>query len=479
MRRRWPVLLTLTAATACSEDPIEAAAFAEHCGVAAPVRLLELSPGQVAYSKDVGDRIYHTVGTPPVHDDGSLVVQTQDTAVWSTGPCGESPRRHEPDFEIPFTMPPWPELLLACKPGTGIVIFDPDGGAPQHTVFAIADCNGHRTDFGLVVERSSDDAHPAGLLLYPYPADPRRDTSEPVVLLSTDTSSLRVRSDRIHALTPDRTLVRIDLATRSVTEEQTHVRDFGHSADGRHLIWRDATVTGGDAEWPAGIVSLRDLTTNLTVALGQTVFPVDDGNLGWIDHDIVRLVGTDYNQLFRLPDFTIIDLPPSTGLHFEGPTPDGLWPIGHDGTTPNWLGMLDLADGSITPLFSAPGQVVARTSDHVVVLTLPLQYSASTGRDEAPIWAVPLDGAPARRVAARATRYNLPAGPDQFLTAVDMNPDRLATLLHLDLVAGSEQQIDDHVWTDAGRIRFDLDTRLVTYNIVDGPRSGVWRARLP
>lgn len=255
MSRVRPLFLPLCGLLACSEAPLEPAGFAEHCGQTGPVRLLELAPGQgLAGLQRIGDRLYHTVGTQAPDMNSSPYTPFTDRSTWSTGLCGESPVRLADDLVSVFTVERWPDILLACQEGTGIVSLDPAGEAAPHLLFPSPQCwNTYAealtwTEHGVV--GLTDPAAPLSALnLYPYPDDPRTGTSEHIALLGeVDTTVLtRTGPDAVHAVTIAGELVRVDLADRSIHVEQSGVGGFQYSADGRYLMWMDReliTMTG-------------------------------------------------------------------------------------------------------------------------------------------------------------------------------------------------------------------------------------------
>ncbi len=277
------ILLTCssTLLLACSETPLEPASFAEHCGLAGPVRLLELDPGQsLGNYQHIGDRLYYTVGTLAPDKDSSPYADFTARSTWSTGLCGESPLHLADDLVSVFTVERWPGVLLACQEGTGIVSLDPAGLQPPHTLFPSPQCRVTWTDAFAwtdhgVVALADPAAPTSALLLFPFPDDPRTETTAPVVLLeAVDTSVLtQSRPDAVYAVTAASDLVRIDLADLGEHVEQSAVRGFALSDDQRYLLWMDTAMRTGENGAPVGLVSLRDATTGITTALGDTFTP--------------------------------------------------------------------------------------------------------------------------------------------------------------------------------------------------------------
>ncbi|HEY0132495.1 MAG TPA: hypothetical protein VGB85_00410, partial [Nannocystis sp.] len=72
----------------------------------------------------------------------------------------------------------------------------------------------------MIVERHVDDDMLASLLLFPYPDDPRAETTQPVVLadpIQTHRLELVEGSNLVYALSPEGELLRADLGDQSVT----------------------------------------------------------------------------------------------------------------------------------------------------------------------------------------------------------------------------------------------------------------------
>ena len=256
---------------ACGDAPLEPASFAEHCGVNGPVRLLALEPGQsLGNTRQIGDRLYHTIGTLAPDENSSPSAPFTDRSTWATGLCGEAPVHLADDLVSVFTVDRWPGVLLACQEGAGIVSLDPTGTRPPHLLFPSPQCSITWadalafTDHGVI--GLEDPAAPTSALhLYPFPDDPRSDTPEPELLLDNVDTRVLVQPwpDAVHALTSAGDLVRVDLADRSHHVEQTDVRDFQISADRRYLAWRDPG--------PLNESSLLHLRDNLTDAKKNAV----------------------------------------------------------------------------------------------------------------------------------------------------------------------------------------------------------------
>ncbi len=482
MRRRAALALVMFGPVSCAESH-EPAALAELCGEAGPVRMLELAPDQAMSGRafTVGDRVYFGVGRPKLNPDYYFIDFT-DRALWSTGPCGESPRRIADDVTFAFESERWPGRLLGCQRLTGdVLLLDPEGGAP-HVVFAGVDCGRYWTEHGLVSISKHDDTA-ASLLLHPYPEDPRDGGPEPIVLLSDVlledglAYGVRATDEVVRALTPDGELLRVELADRSVAVEQTDVRDYAISEDGRYLLWRSLTVLGGTPEQPMGAVNLRDRSTDFSVSLGSSDSRVYSQALQWADRGVMVFERGAATQIYSLDDLNVTDVPAGLRLDHMGPMDDGRWLLEGEAGRP-WLHILDLKDGSVDPLFARQGSIIEREAEGVLVLDAT-PCCAADGRDEGALWLVPYDGSQPRRMSTRATINAYRPDPTRLVTSLAIGDDNLGELALIDLTTGARSSIDDRVMLAFLAPRLDDDPTLITYSVMDGERSGVWRVRLP
>lgn len=469
---RLPIVLALALAGCSDDDSPTPATFAEHCGAAAPVRLLELQPDQARLStRRHGERLYHEIYR--LEPNGKPVYPLSGRELWSTGLCGESPRHIGDDLSVNgLSTDRWPELLLACQDDTSIVVLDPESAAPPHLLFPGAPCNGTWTDHGLFTYVPGED-NSITLLLYPYPDDPRRQTSEPIVLVDAIASGQVVfaRDNIAHILNNDAELLRIDLADLGTTVEQTNVRDYVYSDDRRYLLWQDAAITGGPPGQPSGSLILRDNQTGISVGLGQSSVWLF-ANTAWLAGDRLALWQTGRTRIYDLPGLTFIDLPAGGQIRWQ--LDDGRLLVVNE-ERGDWLSLLDPADGNLTPLFSRRGQLIGPPGDAVTVLDTPCCTNDPAPR-EGKVWSVPIDGSPATLLADRASIRALRISLTRMLTSVDREDDSTSTLLQIDTDTRQERRIDDHVlgWSpDFG------DPALLTYIIRDGDRSGIWQVRLP
>lgn len=481
MTRRTAALVVGLGLTSCGDpESAEAVAFAEHCGVAGPVRVLELAPDQaMMWSRRFGEHVYYAIGRPDPATEASSSPEFTDPSLWATGLCGESPTRVADGLFHLFEFDRWPGRVFGCDQRGDIVLLDPNGAGPQ-VVFADVGCGVHPIDQGLLTVIRTDKTAPSRLQLHPYPDDLRGGSPDPIVLVDgvMRYGGLNFTEDAIRVVSSAGELLRIDPADLSITIEHTDVRDYSLSADGRYLLWRSFTVTGGPPDRPAGIVNLSDRTAGWTVSLGESTWPVSGNDLRWADRGLL-LHDIGAQRIYFLSDLSFIDLPPGTNLDYAGPLDDDRWVLEDTtGSKSGWLHMLDLKDGAITPLVRGQGLLRDRDADGLLVLQRPSTPDGAYGRAESPMWLIPYDGNNARILSERATLPAYRPDPTRLVTPLDIGPDDLGSLVLIDSISGAEQRIDDHVQA-ASVIPGYWDRELVTYSVRDGERSGVWVARLP
>ncbi len=479
---RATVFLMMLGAASCAE-PLEPAVLAPLCGADGPVRVLELAPDQAmwGYPSEIDGRVYYTVGRP--ERAGKFPGQFIDRSTWSTGPCGESPRHHADGIHAPFVVEQWPGRVLGCNDESGdILLLDPEGGESK-VVFAGAGCFSRWTEYGLVSVVPHDE-NTGALLLYPYPG-PGGEGPEPTVLVDAfqlyngSQSDLWFgRGDLVHVLSLAGELLRVHLEDLSITVEQTGVRDFDVSDDGRYIVWRGSTVVGGTEEMPAGVVTFQDQDAGFSVSLGTSEVAVNGRGLQWADRGLLVYSMLARERIYRLEDLSFIDLPSNARTYPDGPTEDGHWLLYNIFGSP-WLQVVDLEDGMVTPLFASQGQVREEQPGGVVVLDAPTCCINSDGFDEGALWSLRFDGSPPERLASRATRASYRPDPTRLVTGLGIGGDTRGTLALVDLVSGEELRIDDHVFFQSSMFGLRPDPELITYSVMDGARSGVWRARLP
>ncbi len=455
--------------------------------------MLELGPDEAARNNKtlrVSDRDFYVISKLDDSDDDLAFSATEPSTVWTTGPCGESPVQVATDIKEIFILPIWPDLVLGCEKTTGnVVVLDPTGATAPHILFPAVShdwtgCGFDWTDVGLLSLDRHDEEFGA-LVLYPYPADPRSEASAPEVLLDpipltpSNTSGRGLLGNVLYtfptealARTPDDEVVRIDLATRTVSTLQVEVAAFDVSRDGGHLIWQHSGVTKADPEFPEGQIYLRDRANNSEVILAATSLRTSGFPLNQVDRGIVqlRLGRTDKTRVFFLSDFAHVDIPWDYFLQTQ--LPDGRW-LGGSIFTSNYLEATDLRTGEKDRLFPRKARLAGLEDGAIRAL----QVSKQSWRAEGPLWRVPLDGSPPTKLAQRATRSALVLDDDRVLTSVEANAQWLTALV----LAGPDEElrIDDRVH----RLSIDTsqvaDERLLRYSVTDGERSGVYLAHLP
>jgi len=473
----WPgVIILACGLVSCGSEPLELAEFGEVCGVEGPVRLVALEPDQVVLGGlyRFEERVFYTTARAQTEAD---VVTYSDTVLWSTGPCGEAPRRIADDVIHLFADDRWPGVLLGCRTEQrDIVSIDPSGEQPPHVVYADVDCFSRDTPQGLVSIDAEGDG-PAALTLHPHPGDARSETSEPIGLLDPDVtpeypitvkSRVRARGDAVFVLTTDGTLLRIDLPSGAATVEQTEVREFDISKDGRYLLWQRAERTDQDSEFPEGLVLLRDREIGDDVPLTTTWLDPFDSPLAWVDLGLVPLMlSRGPLRVYFLPTLSFLDI--HDNVFPLEQLADGRWLLQRW-----WRGPIYLADlreaGSATPFFDN-GAIVGREPDGLMLLEVP---SDST---PGPLLFAPFDGSPPSRLADRVTPYyRLTEG--RVLSALNIDDDGLGDFILADFDTREERLIDRQVVDTSVWSTWDLGDDIFRYTVVDGERSGVWMVRL-
>jgi len=471
------MIILASGLVSCGSEPIEPAEFGEVCGVKGPVRLVALEPDQVVRGGLYGfeERVLYTTAHAHIEAD---VVTYSDTVLWSTGPCGESPRRIADDVINVFTDDRWPGVLLGCRTELrDIVSIDPSGDEPPHVVYADVDCFSRNTPQGLVSIDAEGDG-PAALTLHPHPDDARTETSEPVGLLDPDVtpeypitakSRVRARGDLVFVLTTDGTLLRIELPSGAATVEQTEVREFDISKDGRYLLWQRAERTDQDSEFPEGLVLLRDRESGDDVPLTTTWLDPFDSPLAWVELGLVPLMLSGGPlRIYFLPTLGFLEV--YDNVYPLEQLADGRWLLQRWWRGPIYLG--DLREGgSATPVFHN-GAIVGREPDGLMLLEVPPDSTPG------PLLFAPFDGSPPSRLADRVTPYyRLTEG--RVLSAINVDDDGLGDFILADFETREERLIDRQVVDTSVWSTWDLGDDIVRYAVVDGERSGVWMVRLP
>lgn len=460
----------------------------ELCGADEPFRLVGLAPDERVFGIErIADRYYYVVFREQT--TGSTT-RWLDPALWSVGSCGESPRRIAEGVSKTFTDPRWPGVLLGCRgEERDIVSVDLAGVEPPHVVFADIDCLARPTRHGLLSLDGADE-EPAALVLHPYPDDPRTETSEPRVLLSPTISPqypivgdldarLSVHGDTASVLTTDGTIVTVGLADGALTVEQTNVRNYYMSPDGRYILYQDLGVTGGGGQhFIEGTVFLRDRTTGVGASLAQDWLNYEGYSLDFTDAGIVTLtLDRDNVRVYFLPGLDFVDLPEDLVLVRQ--IPDGRWLI------QAWWGggpiyLADLHDLDSATMLFGEGAIVPTASsvDGITVVAAGGCCNPYDYRDEGAVWFVPFDGSAPRRLVDRASGSIVEMDERRMATALNIDNDELADLVLLDRSTGAEQLVDRAVYRPYIPLKRAVDD-IFYYSVIDGERSGVWIFRPP
>lgn len=498
--KRSALLLTIVALSACGPEPaVPEAELGEVCGAEGPFRVLELEPDEVInYGRPqrLADRIYYTVYKRGVTEPGSTFPELIDPTIWATGPCGESPVKVATGVVGLGQFDVWPDVPLGCDDATGqIVALDPAGVAAPHDIFPHAPADGscglQRTPHGLISIEPHDDDFGA-VVLHPYPADPRSETSTPVVLLdpirlrpaheaSGSADVFGAFDEFVLALTPDDAMVRVDLADRTVTTLREHVWAFTASlSTGRYVLWQDATITAADdTRAPEGKIYLRDQADGSDAFLHETSLSHSIFPLIWAEQGHVELglgsINRDPKRVFFLPELDSVDVPADLFLNAridaERWIGGSLWD--------DKFSLVNLRTGETRPLFPRDAELVDRDDDALIVAEVPGCCDESTYRGEGPLWRVPFDGSEPQMIAERVTDKVRRLADGRYVTARDVDDQWIGTIALIDPDTRTEVQIDDHVFSFSLHTFRFADDGLLTYAVSDGERSGVYVAKLP
>ncbi len=485
---------------ACGGEPAVYVELEQVCGAPSPFRVLELESDEVVRAGEttrVQDRVLYVVSPLDLKDADESYLRTGESTVWATGPCGEAPVQVATGIEDIFTLEVWPDVVLGCEKATGnVVVIDPTGAKEAHVVFpgvpnGWGGCGLNWTDFGLLSIEKHDDEF-AALRLHPYPTDPHTEVAVPEVLIdpvrigpassigpSFFGNVLYSFTDEALVLTPEQELVRIDLADGAMTTLQTAVAGFDASRDGQHLLWQDATVTGGDPEYPEGKILLRDRVSGSEVLLGETSLRFSGLPLWRIEQGIVSLAlgqfVNDLQRVFVLPGLDFVDV--SRELFFSAPIADGRWLVRT--LWENYVEVLDLSNNERTRLFPRQATVIRREDEALQVVEVPGCCINSDHRAQGPMWRVPLDGSAVTKLAERATTAMLQMDDGRFIGPVGAGARWLAALVIVEPGTLEELRIDDRVHYYSIDVSRVTDEGIVSYSVADGERSGVYLSKLP
>lgn len=458
----------------CGDDVAQTAQpapLAEVCGAAEPHRVLELDADAVLVAgaptiTRLGERVYYIAGTGTVGEYGPV---PQTATVYSTGPCGEDPAIIAVDVWRVFQHSSFPGLTLGCQGSESgdLVELDTTGVTPPRLLLA-GGCGMMFTDLGLLrLEPQTPES--ARLLFFPHPISPG---DQPMVLLEgaapEAVGSFTIGDDEILTLTSEADLVRVSLLDGDVSIEQSAVRRFEVSRDGRFLVWQDYQITGGESERPAGSIFVRDRVDGGDTLLAESGFAY--GLPMMFSGDLIQIwIAEDQTRLVALPSLTVHDIYPAQTVYMK--LGDGRY-LASNGSQ---AALLDLVTGEITTVLDEPG-FRKMTPDHIDLW----QGHYPPDRADAPLWRHFYDGREPLQLAERVGGVFRELADGRTLTTVDLDEQWLGTFVAVDPGTLVELLIDDHVSSISPALGdgdpFGPDS--LAYAVSDGDRSGVWIVRL-
>lgn len=471
----------LSALVACAAPP-EPAPLGELCGAREPVQVLRTGPTRVLTEAPLrlGERALYT--TRELLEQGDETLKYGAAELNDVGACGESPRPLA-GLERAVLRERWPGVALACDRERGqIVAVDLQGGEPRALY---SDCGVAWSGQGRISVSEASETRDF-VFLHPDPATADSgpvaavELFGPVRLRAHEPAGLQVLTDHIFALSLDDSVVSVDLRTRAVSVEQTGVRYFYVSADGRYLLWQGLELTSGpESTKLRGPVVLYDRERGVGIGLGETSLDYSKASLRFADQGVMVLTQGGYQQIYRLPDLSFVDVPEGLVVDPLGPLDAHRWIV--RGQWSQKTHVIDIDTGVTTPLFRASTLMIGREPDVAWLIEMRPCCDEGSFADEGPVWRAPTDGGPAVQVADRASRYFVRVGT-QLVTVVDIDVDapdavRLGTLIHVDLETGGERVVADRVFPTS--LRADAQTGVVSYSRSDGEASGVWQLALP
>ena len=456
----------------CGDDMAQPAPLAEVCGAAEPRRVLKLDsdvvlvPGAPTITR-LGERVYYIAGTGTSGEYGPV---PQNATVYSTGLCGEDPVVIASDVWRVFENPNFPGLTLGCRGSASgdLVELDTTGAMAPRLLLA-GGCGMQFTDLGLV---SLDQQTPesARLLFFPHPIEP---WDEPMVLFEgaapETAGSFVLRDDEVLTLTPESDLIRVSLLNGDVSFEQSAVRRFEVSRDGRFLVWQDFQVTGGEPERPAGSIFVRDRVEGGDTLLAESGFAY--GLPMMLSGDLIQIwIAENQTRLVVLPSLTVHDIGSAQTVYLK--LDDGRY-LASNGSQDS---LLDLGTGETTTVLDEPG-FRKMNPDHI---DLWEGHYPIGDRADAPLWRYYYDGREPLRLAERVSGVFRALVAGRTITTVDLDEQWLGTFVAVDPGTLAELHIDDQASSISPALSdgapFGPDT--LAYAVSDGDRSGVWIVRL-
>ena len=455
----------------CGAEVAQPAPLAEVCGAAEPHRVLELDADAVpvgggAAITRLGERLYYVAGTGMIGENGPVA---QDATVYSTGPCGEAPAVIASDVWRVFEDPSFPGLTLGCRGSASgdLVELDTTGATGPRLLLADG-CGMIFTEHGLL-HREPQTPGSARLLLFPHPIAAG---DLPVVLYDSvapgTVGYFTIRGDEVLTLTPESDLLRINLLDGEVAFEQSAVRRFEVSRDGRFLVWQDFQITGGVAAGPMGSISVRDRMEGGDTLLAESGFAYYPPMM--LSGDLIQVwVGEQQSRVFALPSLEESDVHPAQTIYFK--LEDGRY-LTSNGSQNS---LLDLGTGASTTVLDEPG-FRKIGSDHI---DLWQGHYPPGDRADAPLWRYYYDGREPLQLAERVSGVFRELTGGRTITTLDLDEQWLGTFVVVDPETLAELHIDDRVsWISPALgdgDPFGPDT--LAYAVSDGDRSGVWIVR--
>jgi len=482
--------VALLAACGIAGEPLPSAELGEVCGEAGPFRVLELQPGErLAETPRASDgRVVYRIGRYNAATASGQAGTPEDVALWSTGPCGESPKEIGPIVQDLLALQRWPEVLLGHRREVGdLVVLDASGATDGHVVFTgLGRSSLHVTDQGLVTFEARDEETGAALL-HRYPVDPRVDTATGEVIVEGVSVAveeeqvyprdIQTLADELLVKNVDDALVSVALVDGTVTVEQTGVQRFSASPDGRWLLWQALSSDPEDVYQP-GTVHLRDRISGDQLSLGDmflhgTIWPFE----WYVDGLFVVNADPYYNGVRRIYTLATLDFIDLT----DGRLPrhvfaDGRWAVGRY-SGGGGVDLYDPADDSVTPLVSR-GDVEWWGDDEFEVLDVPTCCSNGASlTDAGPLFRVAADGE-LTQIGDRVSRVGIRLGDGRRVTGLGIGGDLLGDLVLVDTDATSSSRIDGRAFAYTARLAGAFGEDTIAYSVDDGARTGVWVARL-
>jgi len=187
-----------------------------------------------------------------------------------------------------LTVDAWPGEVLGRNETGDVFVLDPSGTLEPQLIYTDVGLPAgywlHWTPHGMLSIAPHDDATLGALVLHPYATSPWDDVPEPVILADpiriSDASKaggshmigniFRSFDEFVLAVTPDNTLIRIDLDDRSTSPLKSNVFGFNTSQSGRYLLWQDDTITTPDDNYPEGKILFGDLDEGTSAVIGES-----------------------------------------------------------------------------------------------------------------------------------------------------------------------------------------------------------------